>query len=191
MDVRGGLWRRLSTEELMLLNCGCWRRHLSSYQIPTLFSKVAVLNSLYSHWHSHFSTHYTCNYSIDYFVIYLLIYFWLPWVSVALSQAYSSLQFPGFSLQWLLLLESLASRVWASVIAAHRLSCSKACGIFQDQGSNSCSLHWQADSQPLDHQGRPWINYFKWLLSVCYTRLTWSSVRLWRYLICFYHISKI
>ena len=140
---------------MMLLNCGCWRRHLSSYQIPTLFSKVAVLNSLYSHWHSHFSTHYTCNYSIDYFVIYLLIYFWLPWVSVALSQAYSSLQFPGFSLQWLLLLESLASRVWASVIAAHRLSCSKACGIFQDQGSNSCSLHWQADSQPLDHQGRP------------------------------------
>ena len=29
---------------------------------------------------------------------------------------------------------------------AHRLSCSTACGIFLDQGSNLCPLHWQADS---------------------------------------------
>ena len=29
---------------------------------------------------------------------------------------------------------------------AHRLSCSLACGIFPDQGSNLCLLHWQADS---------------------------------------------
>ena len=28
MDVRVGLWRKLSTEELMLLNCGVWRRLL-------------------------------------------------------------------------------------------------------------------------------------------------------------------
>ena len=28
MDVRVGLWRKLSTKELMLLNCGCWRRPL-------------------------------------------------------------------------------------------------------------------------------------------------------------------
>ena len=28
MDVRIGLWRKLSAEELMLLNCGCWRRLL-------------------------------------------------------------------------------------------------------------------------------------------------------------------
>ena len=33
-----------------------------------------------------------------------------------------------------------------SVVVAHRLSCSVACGIFPDQGSNPCSLHWQADS---------------------------------------------
>ena len=25
-------------------------------------------------------------------------------------------------------------------------------GIFQDQGSNPCLLHWQVDSPPLDHQ---------------------------------------
>ena len=37
----------------------------------------------------------------------------------------------------------------------HKPSCSKACGIFRDQGLNSCPLHWQADSCPLDHQGSP------------------------------------
>ena len=38
---------------------------------------------------------------------------------------------------------------------AHGLSCSVACGIFPGQGSNPCPLHWQADSQPLRHQGSP------------------------------------
>ena len=33
-----------------------------------------------------------------------------------------------------------------SVVVAHGLSCSVACGIFLDQGSNLCPLHWQADS---------------------------------------------
>ena len=33
-----------------------------------------------------------------------------------------------------------------SVVVVHRLSCSTACGIFPDQGSNPCPLHWQADS---------------------------------------------
>ena len=33
-----------------------------------------------------------------------------------------------------------------SVVVAHGLSCSSACGIFPDQGSNPCALHWQADS---------------------------------------------
>ena len=43
----------------------------------------------------------------------------------------------------------------ASLIAEHRLSCSAACGIFPDQGSNSCHQHRQANSQPLDYQGSP------------------------------------
>ena len=30
-----------------------------------------------------------------------------------------------------------------------------ACGIFPDQGLNSCLLHWQMDSSPLNHQGSP------------------------------------
>ena len=33
-----------------------------------------------------------------------------------------------------------------SVVVAHGLCCSTACGIFPDQGSNLCPLHWQADS---------------------------------------------
>ena len=54
-----------------------------------------------------------------------------------------------------LLLRSTGSRRAGSVIVAHGPSCSAACGIFPDQGSNRCALHWQADSQPLRHQGSP------------------------------------
>ena len=39
-----------------------------------------------------------------------------------------------------------------SVVVAHQLSCSSACGTFLDQGSNQCPLHCKVDSQPLDHQ---------------------------------------
>ena len=42
-----------------------------------------------------------------------------------------------------------------SVVAAHRLSCFRARGIFLDQGSNTCFLHWQVDSLPMSHQGCP------------------------------------
>ena len=42
----------------------------------------------------------------------------------------------------------------ASVVEAHRLGCSAACGIFPDQGSNPCPVNWQADSHPLHHQER-------------------------------------
>ncbi|XP_060140367.1 RNA polymerase II subunit A C-terminal domain phosphatase SSU72 isoform X3 [Globicephala melas] len=38
---------------------------------------------------------------------------------------------------------------------AHGPSRSAACGIFPDRGTNLCSLHRQADSQPLRHQGSP------------------------------------
>ena len=44
-----------------------------------------------------------------------------------------------------------------SIVVMHGLSCSKACGIFLDQGSNLYLLHWQADSLPLSHQGNPKI----------------------------------
>ena len=54
-----------------------------------------------------------------------------------------------------LLLRSTGSRRAGSVIVARGPSCSTACGIFPDQGSNPCPLHWQADSQPLRHHGSP------------------------------------
>ena len=74
---------------------------------------------------------------------------------VAASGGYSSSWCTGLSLSWPLLLWSTGSRRAGSVVVAHRPSCSAACGIFLDQGSNPCPLHWQADSQQLHHQGSP------------------------------------
>ena len=52
-----------------------------------------------------------------------------------------------------LLLRSTGSRRAGSAIVAHGPSRPAARGILPDQGSNPCPLHWQADSQPLCHQG--------------------------------------
>ena len=68
---------------------------------------------------------------------------------------HSSSRCAGLSLSQPLLLRSTGSRRAGSVIVAHGPSCSAACGIFPDQGSKPCPLHWQADSQPLSHQGSP------------------------------------
>ena len=47
-------------------------------------------------------------------------------------------------------------RLWGmGSVDVHRLSCPVAWGIFQGQGLNPCSLHWQADSYPLDYQRGP------------------------------------
>ena len=99
--------------------------------------------------------------------IYLFIYLfilWLCWVFVsvqglslvAASGEHSSSRCVGLSLLLPLLLRSAGS-----VIVAHGPSCSAACGIFPDQGSNPCPLRWQADSQPLRHQGSPMMNVFE------------------------------
>ena len=100
-----------------------------------------------------------------FFLIYYLfiIYFWVCWVFVsvrglslvAASVGHSSLRCTGLSLSRPLLLRSTGSRCAGSVVVAHGPSCSAACGIFPDQGSNPCPLHWQADSQPPCHQGSP------------------------------------
>ena len=95
--------------------------------------------------------------------IYLFIYFWLCWVlvserglsPVAASGAHSSSRCTGLSLPRPLLLRSTGSRRAGSVVVAHGPSRSAACGIPPDQGSNPCTLHWQAASQPLRHQGSP------------------------------------
>ena len=68
--------------------------------------------------------------------------------------------YAGFSLKWLFLLQRVGLIVavpglysTGSIVAAHGLSWSSARGIFPDEGSNPCLLHWQADSLPLSHQG--------------------------------------
>ena len=53
------------------------------------------------------------------------------------------------------------------IVVVHRLSHSVACGIFQDQGSNPCLLHWQADSLPLSHQGNLTTGLNRHLVLIC------------------------
>ena len=72
--------------------------------------------------------------------LFLFIYFWLHWVFVALC---------GLSL--------VVESGGCSAVVEQGLSCSAACGIFPGQGSNPCPLPWQADSQPLRHQGSPHV----------------------------------
>ena len=53
------------------------------------------------------------------------------------------------------LLRAQAPESTGSITVARWLSCPAACGIFPDQGSDPPPLHWQADPQPLGHQGSP------------------------------------
>ena len=78
---------------------------------------------------------------------------------VVASGGHSSSRCAGLSLSRPLLLRRTGSRRAGSVVVAHGPSCSAACGIFPDQGSNPCALHWQADSQPLRHQGSPEVDF--------------------------------
>ena len=120
----------------------------------------------------------------------LFIYLWLCWVFVsvqglslvAASGGHSSSRCVGLSLLQPLLLRSRGSRRAGSVIVADGPSCSAACGIFPDQGSNPCPLHWQADSQPLRHQGSPIYSIlifilFKYFLISNVTSLTCGLFR--------------
>ena len=122
-----------------------------------------------------------------------LIYLWLCWVFVsvqglslvAVSGGHSSSRCAGLSLSRPLLLRSTGSRRAGSVVVACGPSCSAACGILPDQGSNPCPLHWQADSQPLRHQGSPRPSFYfsdldevdagSWQVKALFTRL----FRLW------------
>ena len=113
------------------------------------------------------------------FFLSFFIYLWLCWVFVSVrglslvvaSGGHSSSRCAGLSLPWPLLLRSTGSRRAGSVVVAHGPSCSVACGIFPDQGSNPCPLHRQADSQPLRHQGSPWM-----VFDSTYTCATHASI---------------
>ena len=102
-------------------------------------------------------------YLFIYLFIYSSIYSWLCWVfvsvrgpsPVAASGGHPSSRCAGLSPSRPLPSRSTGSRCAGSAIVAHGPSRSAARGIFPDQGSNPCALHWQADSQPLCHQGSP------------------------------------
>ena len=138
-----------------------------------------------------YSVLYISNSAYHILIIYLfMIYLWLCWVFVsvrglplvAASGGHSSSRCAGLSLSRPLLLRSTGSRRAGSAVVAHGPSCSAACGIFPDQGSNPCPLHWQADSQPLRHQGSPTIFYNNCLLvhflegKNYFLSFLWSSV---------------
>ena len=141
-SLREGLtWVRQNCS--YLFHCGCsWFMCLSG--------KMQLLNSIQAFFFFLFLKN-------------LFIYFWLCWVFVsvrglslvAASGGHSSSRCAGLSLSRPLLLRSTGSGHAGSVVVAHGPSCSVAYGIFPDQGSNPCPLHWQADSQPLRHQGSP------------------------------------
>ena len=84
-----------------------------------------------------------------FFLIFIYLFLWLCWVFVSVrglslvvaSGGHSSSRCAGLSLSRPLLLRSTGSRRTDSVIVAHGPSCSAACGIFPEQGSNPCPLH--------------------------------------------------
>ena len=84
--------------------------------------------------------------------------FWLSWVFTAahslslVNGDCSCLWCWGFLWWWLLLFQSVGSRCSASVAAAHRLSCSVACGIFLDRYPTCVPC---VGRQILIHQGSP------------------------------------
>ena len=84
--------------------------------------------------------------------------FWLSWVFTAahslslVNGDCSCLRCWGFLWWWLLLFQSIGSRCSASVVAAHRLSCSVACGIFLDRYPTCVPC---VGRQILIHQGSP------------------------------------
>ena len=52
-----------------------------------------------------------------------------------------------------------------SVVVAHGLSCSEACGVFLGQGSNPRLLHWQMDLST-DPPGKFFLSFFFFLIEV-------------------------
>ena len=120
------------------------------------------------------------------FIYFIYFYFWLCWVFVSVrglslvvaSGGHSSSRRAGLSLSRPLLLQSTGSRRAGSVVVAHGPSCSAACGIFPDQGSNPYPLHRQADSQPLRHQGSPGSLFLS--IKNKYPKV-WNKVKRWLY----------
>ena len=98
---------------------------------------------------------------ISFFNVLIYLYFWLCWIFVALHRLLcrccaQASHCRVHELQWLQHMGSVVAvqGPWSmcSVLVAQWLSCSTVYGVFPDQGSNPCPLHWHVDSYPLYHQ---------------------------------------
>ena len=118
---------------------------------------------------------------------------------VVASRGYSLVVVQGFSLWWHLLLQSTGSmcvgfsschtlgsvvvapglQSLGSIVVAHALSCSEACGIFLGQGSNPCPLSWQVYSYPLYHQGSPQMSFYTYLKNFLIAKVKQINYRIW------------
>ena len=94
---------------------------------------------------------------------------------VAASGGHSPSRCTGLPLSRPLPLQSTGSRHAGSVAVTHGPSRSAACGIFPDRGTNPCPLHWQVDSQPLRHQGSPWLSILYTVVYMCQSQSPNSS----------------
>ena len=122
----------------------------------TLFLKISCL--LYFLWH--------------WSLLLLAVFLWLWWLGATLHRSAWASHCGGFSCCGEQVLGSWVSVVaarglWSagSVVVVHGLSCSVLCRIIPYEGLNPCPLHWQLDSQPVDHQGSPITAYLD--ASVC------------------------
>ena len=66
-----------------------------------------------------------------------------------------------------------------SGVVVNELSCSVVCGLFTDQGSNLCPLHWQGHSYTVHHQGSPGMfNFFEEKI-YCFPQWTYHFIFPW------------
>ena len=161
------------------------KKSVTSVQIEVKFSSHWTLSLLqhYDINDQNLSLHFSLYlYFWECSCLFIYLYLWLHWVFpaplglslVMVSGSNCLLWHTDISLQRLLLLQSTGSRyelqqlwhvvsvvaahgLWrlGSVVVVHGLSCSTACGIFPDQGSNPCPLHQQRHFYPLCHQCSP------------------------------------
>ena len=141
----------LNPNKLYIINCGLWGPYQQIFCCCCCFFFVLFLFLFFFYFLKVF--------------IYLFIYLWLSWVFISAqglslvvaSGGHSSSRCASLSPSRPLPLRSTGSRRTGSAIVANGPSRSAARGILPDQGPNPRPLHWQADSQPLRHQGSPQI----------------------------------
>ena len=143
----------------------------------SLMTSNAVYLFIYSGKVSNLFPFLICNFLVALFECFMILFIYLLWLCRAFCAVWVTcqLQCQGFPLRWLSLLRSTGSealrlqQLWliGSVVVVPRalehrlsncgtqLSCSLACGIFLDQGSNARLLHWQVDSLPVSCQRSP------------------------------------